>query len=201
MSVDVAGDAAGSFPVEPVTCPFTVVIDTREQAPFRFQTFISDSKHKVRISRNPDVYKLRPLYIPTEVSTLKTGDYSIQGFESEICVERKSLSDLYGTLGGGRDRFIRELERMSQMTVAAVVIEANCDYALQNPPRNSKLAPKSVFRSINAWEQDFPHIHFHWMGGKGLAEHKCFRILERFWNKRQEQSPEKAMPDNLPDAM
>lgn len=183
-----------STSIPPVVCPFEVIIDTREQSPFRFTGFRADAKHKIRISRNPDQFKIPELHIPTITKTLKTGDYSISGFESEICVERKSLSDLYGTLGGGRDRFERELERMSSMRYAAIVIESNCDFAMQNPPRNSSLLPKNVFRTINAWEQDFPMVHWHWMGSKILAEHKAFRILERFFvlkEREKEQENQK----------
>lgn len=177
--------------IEPITNPFSIIIDTREQAPFQFQNFIADSIHRVQISSSPDVYSIPSLYIPTEVSGLKTGDYSIPGFESEIAVERKSLTDLYGTIGSGRNRFVRELERLSAMKVAAVVIESNMDYAMKYPPANSRLPPKAVFRSINAWEQEFPTIHWHWMSDKSFAEHKTFRILERFWKKRQEDSAKK----------
>lgn len=164
---------------KPVFCPFTVIIDTREQAPYQFRTFKADAKHKTQ-SGIP-----RPLFIQTEIATLKTADYSIKGFESEIAIERKSLTDLFGTLGSGRDRFKRELERLSQFQVAHVVIEADWKTILYSPPERTKLDPKSVFRSINAWEQEFPTIHWQFMGMKAIAEHKTFRILERFWNQKQ----------------
>lgn len=171
--------------IDPVICPFTVVIDSREQAPFCFRTFKADAKHK---RRGIDKQWFIPnLFIPSEVRTLKTGDYSVSGLESAVAVERKSLVDLFGTIGGGRDRFVRELERLNAMEFAAVVIEANCDFAMQFPPNRAKISPKVIFRSINAWEQEFPKVHWHWMAGKSLAEHKTFRILERFWEKRQEK--------------
>lgn len=163
----------------PVLCPFTVIIDTREQAPYQFRTFKADAKYKTQSGI------ARPLYIPTETATLRTGDYSIKGHESEIAVERKSLTDLFGTLGGGRERFERELQRLSKFQVAHVVIEATWEAVLYSPPTRAKLSPKSVFRSINAWEQQFPTIHWQFMGIKPLAEHKTFRILERFWSQRQ----------------
>ena len=164
--------------IPPITSPFTVIIDTREQSPFAFKSFRADAKH----ARTVQGAKIVPdLYIPTERKGLPTGDYSIQGYESSIAIERKSLSDLYGTLGGGRERFERELERLSKMKVAHVVVEADWTTALREPPDRTKLAPKSVFRSINAWEQEFPTIHWQFMGTRELAEHKTFRILERFW--------------------
>lgn len=164
---------------KPVTCPFTVIVDTREQSPYQFRTFKADAKHKTP-SGLP-----RPLFIPVETATLKTADYSIKGFESEIAVERKSLTDLFGTLGSGRERFERELQRLSQFQIAHIVIESDWRTILESPPERTKLSPKSVFRSINAWEQEFPTIHWQFMGMRAIAEHKTFRILERFWNQKQ----------------
>jgi DNA excision repair protein ERCC-4 len=169
---------------KPVMCPFTVIVDTREQSPYQFRTFKADSKHKTP-SGIP-----RPLFIPVETATLKTADYSIKGYESEIAIERKSLTDLFGTLGSGRERFIRELERLSEFTVAHVVIEADWKTILESPPERTKLSPKSVFRSINAWEQQFPTIHWQFMWIRAIAEHKTFRILERFWNQQQKANIE-----------
>ena len=181
---------------KPVLCPFTVLIDTREQSPYAFQHFKADACYKTNSGVSRD------LYIPKTVSTIRTGDYSIPGYESEVCIERKSLTDLYGTLGGGRERFERELERMSKIRVAHVVIEASWIAILQSPPERSKLNPKSVFRSINAWEQEFPTIHWQFMDARTLAEHKTFRILERFWNKKQESlrvnSDSTAKPNGKP---
>ena len=54
---------------------------------------------------------------------LKTGDYSIQGFENRICFERKAVSDLVSTLIGGHERFLREMERMKDFEVAYILVE------------------------------------------------------------------------------
>lgn len=170
---------------QPITNPFTVIIDTREQAPYSFRLFKADAKDKGR-----------PLYIPTSTATLKTGDYSILGHESEITVERKSLTDLYGTIGGGRDRFERELARMSEFRIAHVVVEADWFTALKDPPVRTQLSPKTIFRSINAWEQEFPTVHWQFMGIRALAEHKTFRILERFWKQKQKSAAEENQKEN-----
>lgn len=164
---------------QPIICPFTVIVDTREQSPYQFRTFKADAKHKTNSGIT------RSLYIPVETSTLKTADYSIKGFESEIAIERKSLTDLFGTLGSGRERFERELQRLSEFRVAHIVIEADWKAILESPPEHTKLSPKSVFRSINAWEQEFPIIHWQFMWIRAIAEHKTFRIMERFWNQKQ----------------
>lgn len=155
-------------------CPFTVIVDSREQSPFTFRGFRGDASQK-----------RRPLVVRTVVAGLASGDYSIEGFENRVAVERKSLSDLFGTLGNGRERFERELQRLSAMEFAAVVIEAGWSSIIGSPPPQSKLTPKTVFRSVIAWQQEFPGIHWWTLDTRSLAEHATFRILERFWKVEQ----------------
>ena len=116
--------------------PFAVVVDTREQHPFAFQGITGA--------------RGRELEIVTCRAGLKTGDYSVQGLEDEIGVERKSKVDLYGTVGRGRARFEREIERLAAMEFPAVVLE--CDLAsLLRPPERSRVSPSSVLNSLVAW--------------------------------------------------
>lgn len=51
-----------------------------------------------------------PKHIKTITTKLEYGDYAAVG-SPEIAIERKSISDLAGTLSAGYDRFRRELER------------------------------------------------------------------------------------------
>lgn len=54
---------------------------------------------------------------------LKTGDYSLVGHEDEICFERKSVPDLVGTLIGGHERFLREMDRMKDYEDKYILVE------------------------------------------------------------------------------
>lgn len=157
-------------PTAPVPFVATVKIDTREQLPFAFTGFSADARHGGA-----------PLAVSTVRGTLPTGDYSLVGMEHVVAVERKSLADLFSTLGQGRDRFVRELERLSLFTVAAVVVESSLQDALVNPPSHSRLNPKTVHRSIIAWTQRYPRIHWWWCDTRELAEVTTLRILERAW--------------------
>ena len=162
-------------------CPWTVVVDSREQAPYHFHNFRADA-----------IQKYRPLVVRTVVAGLASGDYSIEGFENRVAVERKSLADLYGTLGGGRERFERELQRLGEMEFAAVVIEAGWPAIIGSPPPQSKLLPKTVYRSVIAWQQEFPTVHWWACESRDFAERTTFRILERFWKREQRRLKEEA---------
>jgi DNA excision repair protein ERCC-4 len=73
-----------------------------------------------------DTREQKPLWTKdTAVKKLDAGDYSIEGYETKICIERKSLPDLFGTLGKGHARFKLELERAKTLDYFAIVIEGN----------------------------------------------------------------------------
>jgi hypothetical protein len=97
-----------------------------------------------------------------------------------VCIERKSLADAFGTFGRDRERFEAELDRMARMRYAAVVIEADLNAIRWRPPTFSRLAPKTVFRSMLAWEQRFG-VHFWAVPNRAWAEKWTYLILERFW--------------------
>jgi ERCC4-type nuclease len=156
-------------PEEPLPTPFTVLIDTREQHPYRFEGLRSDAREG-----------RRPLAVQTERATLRSGDYSLCAWCDYVAVERKSVSDLFGTLGQGRERFERELLRLAEMEFAAVVVEANWSEVLAPQP-HSQLNPKTVHRSVIAWQQRHPRVHWWFCGDRWLAEVTTFRILERWW--------------------
>jgi hypothetical protein len=116
---------------EPVTCPFTVLIDTAEGNPWTFQGLTADADQGGA-----------PFFVPYLFECLgrhphSTGDYSIQGLKGVVGIERKSMEDAWGTtlgwdteyhvergINGRRERFKRELENLAAMRSGIVIIEA-----------------------------------------------------------------------------
>ena len=146
-----------------------VLVDRREQLPYFYD--------KIGHPNFPD--------LQIDFATLQTGDYSVQGFESpdksfSVAVERKSKSDLFGSLGQNRPRFENEFTRLSAFTYAALVIEADFQDILFNPPPTSQMNPKSVFRSLLAWSQRF-NVHVFPCPNRSFAEKCTFLILHRFY--------------------
>lgn len=157
--------------VHPLTTPYTVVIDTREQRPFAFAGIRADARQHCR-----------PLAVQTVRATLRQGDYSLVGHELAIAIERKSAADLYSTLAAGRGRFERELQRLNQLQFAAVVVEIDWHEILLGAPDGwSKLSPKTVYRSVIAWQQRYPRVHWWTCRGREFAEVTTLRMLERWW--------------------
>lgn len=61
-----------------------------------------------------------------KIAKLDVGDYTIMGLEDKVMIERKTLGDLWGTLGNIENyrRFLREIERAKSHTVKYLIIEA-----------------------------------------------------------------------------
>jgi ERCC4-type nuclease len=82
--------------------PATIIIDTREQEPYSF-----DSRLAAAVRR-----------------ALPAGDYSVQGLEGRVAVERKTLDDFVSTVIHARQRFRGELRKLAEYGAACVVVEA-----------------------------------------------------------------------------
>jgi ERCC4-type nuclease len=56
---------------------------------------------------------------------LDAGDYSVEGLEGRVAIERKSLDDWTGTIIRERKRFYRELDLLRAFEFRCVIIEAS----------------------------------------------------------------------------
>ena len=141
---------------------FTIIIDSREQRPYTFQNI-----------------KLEPPN--TIMQGLTTGDYSLVGLEDQICVERKSMIDLFGSVGNGRARFEREMKRLSTFDYAALVIESDLSSIFVNPPGRSKMNPKAVFRTLISWSVKY-NVCVWPMWNREAAERVTYLILKKYYD-------------------
>ncbi len=150
-------------------------MDTREQTPWTFHSIKADKGLGGGI-----------LHIPRRVETLKTGDYSIDGYQKEVTVERKSPGDLLGTLTKGRERFKREHERMAAMGPgnAIVIIEATIMDFVRNK-FDSRMHVKTLHRTFVSWTARYG-VPWFFVESRRLAEITCYRYLEKWWEQRKE---------------
>jgi DNA excision repair protein ERCC-4 len=131
---------------------FTIVVDSREQQPYEYPGSV--------------------------VKGLPSGDYSVLGYEDRVAIERKSKADAYASLGGGRARFEREVQRLAKLDYAAVVIESTLEDFLV-PPAFTRMNPKSAVNSIIAWSVKY-RVGLFFAGNRGLARTLIYRLLEKF---------------------
>src|SRR5271169_2680060 len=83
-----------------------VLVDTREQAPF---SLIENHPNWIGGERR---------------ATLNAGDYSIEGMEDSLSLERKSMADVISSVIHGRERFLRACERLSKFRWKGIIVEA-----------------------------------------------------------------------------
>lgn len=158
-----------------VVVPFVVVVDGRETLPYRFEGLQSGARDgHARLD------------VRWQWGSLKSGDYSILGHEDRVAVERKSVSDLFSTLGHGRERFEREHERLAALDFAAVVVEGTWERILSSPPERSALNVRSVIGTAIAWSQRYG-VHWWAVDGRRAAEVLTFRMLERWWRDNSQR--------------
>lgn len=156
-----------------VISPFSIVVDTREQAPYRFTGILED--------RVKGQNEGKEIIVHLEHYALRSGDYSIVGLEDVVAIERKSLQDFYGSISSGRERFEREIQRLYEThRYACVVIEG--DYEdIANPESFTQVLPKTAFRTIQSWEIRYPTVHWRWLPNRRVCEVWTYRQLEMFW--------------------
>jgi DNA excision repair protein ERCC-4 len=98
-------------------------------------TIIIDSREK-----NPLVFRKFGEIEGTKVGYLNVGDYSLEGYENKIAIERKEIGDLFGTLGRGHKRFRAELERAKPFEFFAIVIESPFNLVLEKSWSNAQFS-------------------------------------------------------------
>lgn len=117
-----------------------VIEDTREQTPLPFAALDAEDR------------------LPVVRAMLEVGDYSADGLEADIFVERKSLPDLVGAVTHDRDRFIRELDfaaalpfRWRYLLVVGTSNVMSCEKQLEVGDWRSLATPRSIRATLDAF--------------------------------------------------
>lgn len=132
-----------------------IVVDTREQRPFRFA--------------NTDILVV--------TATLATGDYSLRGFADRVAVERKEFGDFLNCVARQRSRFMAEMDRLRVIPHRLLVIETDySNIAAGNHPI-SRVNPDSAIGTIVRLVcSGIPVVT---AGDRKLAEDFVLRFLKR----------------------
>ena len=124
---------------EGIPKPF-VLVDTREKEPLALHV---NHPNWIRGERR---------------ETLKTGDYTVEGMESLLCLERKSLADLVACTVTYRQRFLASCARLARFKWKAILVEATLEDikggfgAFAIP---SEVHPNAVCGTLDAIEAKF----------------------------------------------
>jgi len=117
-----------------------VLVDTREQEPFPLY-----ANHRNWIGGEKRV-------------ALKTGDYTVEGMESLLSLERKNLADLVACTVTYRQRFLAACSRLARFRWKAILIEATLEDlkgGFESFDIPSQVHPNAVCGTLDAIEAKF----------------------------------------------
>ena len=110
---------------------YTVIKDSREQDGYTFEPF-SGRYHTCK---------------GMVVRKLDTGDYSLEGLEDKICIERKaSVSELAINLGKDKHRFMAEVKRMKEFPHKFLILEFSLSDVMRFPEGSD--IPEEKWKSV-----------------------------------------------------
>jgi ERCC4-type nuclease len=145
---------------------FTIIIDTREQQPWEFDNHLTS--------------KLK----------LDTGDYSIQGLEHLLAIERKkSVAEIANNIS--EKRFDNVLDRLSKIPYKFMLMEFDLEDVYSFPigsdiPKKLwpklKISPKYLLKYLTEIQLNYG-IHIIYCGCKENAEKMAESIMKRVSEK------------------
>lgn len=141
---------------------YTIICDTREKQPFWTEKSYKD--------------------FDTKIQALEVGDYTIEGCEHLICIERKKgASELYNNFTFGKKRIFAEFDKMDKIPHKYLVIEATYEEVM-NPLsyrflKKATIAPQVVLGSLMALSL-LHGVHVIYAGNSGRSYTK--KIFEKF---------------------
>ena len=125
----------------------------------------------------------------TETASLPIGDYSIRGFEHEVAIERKSISDLTACLSQEREkkRFELEIARSRALNFFAVIVEgtfSDLAYGNNGSSKTSVIARlEALLRLVVKYR-----VPLYFAGNREQARWLTIALLESFWMQLTEMA-------------
>jgi ERCC4 domain len=146
-----------------LTDAVTIAVDTRERYPYRFS---QQGAETVR-------------------ATVPAGDYAIHQTDGTVlaAVERKSLENLAATLSDGTLAF--QLQRLSELPLAAVVVEARYSALYKLEHVNGSWLADQLARL----EVRYPEVHLVFADSRRFAEDWTYRFLTTALADTSDASP------------
>jgi ERCC4-type nuclease len=104
---------------------------------------------------------------------------SVEGYEKNIVVERKSKADLFQSVGRDRQRLQKEFERLTFVKYSAIVVEADWR-EIERKPENTIMNPSAVRNTIFSWSLKYNVIPI-LASDRREAERLTFEFLAWAW--------------------
>ena len=140
--------------------PLEIIRDSREQRGWTFGPEVE--KGEVVLTR----------------ATMKTGDYGLlnPAMRDLVAIERKSLGDIAGCVGHGRERFRRQMERLSKLRWPLLIVEASIQGIAEYKSRahecdSRQIRPAHIIGCLMSWSAE---LRVPWLAGGSVRQ--CERL-------------------------
>jgi ERCC4-type nuclease len=148
---------------------FTIIVDTREQKPWSFEN------HTIANTK------------------LDTGDYSIQGLEDILCIERKrNVAEIANNIT--ESRFKDVIGRIKTYKFSFILLEFNIDDVLRYPIGSTipkkiwskiRISPQYIMKNLIDLQVE-NNIHVIFCGSSSTAEQIALSIMNRVYKMTME---------------
>lgn len=150
-----------------------IIVDTREQRPWTWRPEIAAGE------------------VSLHHEALETGDYSLVGMKELVTIERKSLADLWGCVGGHRERFKKQFERLQHIRWPALVVEGSLYQIGGHRSRahscdNRKVLSSHVIGTLTSWGLRY-NVQIWLAGSPRESERLAFYWLRNARRIREEE--------------
>jgi ERCC4-type nuclease len=123
---------------------------------------------------------------------LKTGDFTVDGYENLLMIERKdSIDELALSLTKGRARFEREWQRAQKHLVRRLVVAGHRSDILHHNYR-SKLRPYDFRQSLASWQLKY-HFEIDWCANFAEAQIVIADLCRQFQRIMEQDMNEAAL--------
>ena len=150
---------------------FTIIIDTREQKPWTFES------HAIANTK------------------LDTGDYSIEGLENILCIERKrNVAEIANNIT--EDRFKDVIDRIKTYKFPFILLEFNINDVLRYPIGSTipkklwskiRISPQYIMKHLIDMQVEH-NIHVIFCGDSSNAEKIALSIMRRVYKMNLENN-------------
>jgi ERCC4-type nuclease len=150
---------------------FTIIVDTREQKPWSFEN------HTIANTK------------------LDTGDYSIEGLENILCIERKrNVAEIANNIT--EDRFKDVIDRIKTYKFPFILLEFNINDVLRYPIGSTipkklwskiRISPQYIMKHLIDMQVE-NNIHVIFCGDSSNAEKIALSIMRRVYKMNLEDN-------------
>lgn len=147
---------------------FTIIRDTREQKGKGWQFRASANCNGV------------------EIVKLDVGDYAVKGLEEVMAIERKTIGDLWNTLGAAKNykRFLKEWERGKDYKFKFLIIEGSLA-DIDRGYRYSKVPIANIHAKLISLQIHY-NVHVIFAGKMDKAQTYARRLMAKVFRYHQE---------------